>query len=196
MLCVKMVELPVHPETFEMDAAATRAAVNPNTIMIFSSAPNYPNGVIDPITLLSAIAKEADIGLHVDCCLGGFFLPFARQLRANVPAFDFALPGVTAMSCDTHKYGYAAKGTSVVLYRDAELRNFQVRSDAVWSALTCSLLECILILFLCISQRPVLHLPRLDGRHVHHADDCGQPPRRAVGGGLDVDDAAGPRRVP
>ena len=53
-------------------------------------------------------------GVHVDCCLGGFILPFARQLGyAGIPRFDFGVPGVTSMSVDTHKYGYAAKGRFV-----------------------------------------------------------------------------------
>jgi glutamate/tyrosine decarboxylase-like PLP-dependent enzyme len=143
MLNVKLIKTPFHPDSCEMLVEEVAKHMTPNTIMVYASAPNYPQGIIDPIEALSDLVLSRPcgnpVGLHVDCCLGGFFLPFARQLRANVPAFDFALPGVTAMSCDTHKYGYAAKGTSVVLYRDAELRNFQVRSDAVWSALTCSL---------------------------------------------------------
>ena len=98
-------------------------------------APNGPNhlgfcapcqGTIDPIEALSDIAVKAGCGLHVDCCLGGFFLPFARQLRpGTIPDYDFALPGVTSMSCDTHKYGYSTKGTSVVLYRSKEFRKHQ-----------------------------------------------------------------------
>jgi len=65
---------------------------------------------------------QFDIGLHVDCCLGGFVLPFAKELGYEIPPFDFSLPGVSSMSADTHKYGFAIKGTSVVLFRNAELR--------------------------------------------------------------------------
>eukprot|EP00947_MAST-08B_sp_MAST-8B-sp1_P001493 g1493.t1 len=133
LLRIKMVELPVDPDTFAVDPEAVRTALTPNTIMIYGSAPSYPQGIIDPIEALSALAVEAGVGLHVDCCLGGFFLPFARQLRSNVPAFDFALPGVTSMSCDTHKYGYAHKGTSVVLYRDAGLREHQFFAYPDWT---------------------------------------------------------------
>jgi sphinganine-1-phosphate aldolase len=101
-----------------------------------SSTTQYPQGVIDPIETLSNLAQSKGVGLHVDCCLGGFYLPFLRRLPAHaatVPAFDFALPGVTSMSADTHKYGYATKGTSVVLYRSAELRQHQFFVYPRWS---------------------------------------------------------------
>ena len=56
-----------------------------------------------------------------------------------MPPFDFAVPGVTSMSADTHKYGYAAKGTSVVLYRGAELRHAQYFAITDWpGGLYCS----------------------------------------------------------
>jgi sphinganine-1-phosphate aldolase len=74
------------------------------------------------------------VGLHVDACLGGFVLPFAERLAGTrVPAFDFRLPAVTSMSADPHKYGYAAKGVSVVLYRGAELRRQQYFVNTDWS---------------------------------------------------------------
>ena len=132
ILRLKIVEVPIGELTCEMDVAATRAAITPNTILIYSSAPNYPQGIIDPISELSEIALEHNVGLHVDCCLGGFVLPFARKLRNNIPDFDFRLPGVTSMSADTHKYGYATKGTSVVLYRSKELRKHQFFTFPKW----------------------------------------------------------------
>ena len=81
--------------------------------------------MIDPIEELSELARKKGIGFHTDACLGGFLLPWVEKLGYAVPPFDFRLPGVTSMSADTHKYGYAAKGTSVVLYRDTELRHYQ-----------------------------------------------------------------------
>jgi glutamate/tyrosine decarboxylase-like PLP-dependent enzyme len=89
--------------------------------------------VIDPIERLSEIALERNLGLHVDACLGGFVLPWAEKLGYPVPRFDFRLPGVTSMSADTHKYGYAAKGTSVVLYRGKRLRRYQYFVVTDWS---------------------------------------------------------------
>jgi Pyridoxal-dependent decarboxylase conserved domain len=82
-----------------------------------------------------ALALLYGCGLHVDCCLGGFFLPFAKRVGQQLPAYDFGLQGVTSMSCDTHKYGYASKGTSVVLYRDKALRAHQVLATA--THITC-----------------------------------------------------------
>jgi sphinganine-1-phosphate aldolase len=74
------------------------------------------------------------VGLHVDCCLGGFVLPFAKAagFGDRVRPFDFGVPGVTSISVDTHKYGYASKGTSVVLYRNKELRKYQYFAYPEW----------------------------------------------------------------
>jgi len=96
------------------------------------SAVQFPQGVIDPIEELAAVAAELGVGFHTDSCLGGFVLPWAERLGHPVPPFDFRVPGVTSMSCDTHKFGYAAKGTSVVLYRDPDLRSHQYYRSADW----------------------------------------------------------------
>ena len=128
---IKMVRIPVKDD-FTADLEATRAAVNQNTAVIVGSAPPFPHGIIDPIEELSEIAREAEVGFHTDACLGGFLLPWAKKLGYPVPPFDFRLPGVTSMSADTHKYGYAAKGTSVVLYRGAELRRYQYYATTEW----------------------------------------------------------------
>ncbi|MBI5309544.1 MAG: aspartate aminotransferase family protein, partial [Actinobacteria bacterium] len=114
------------------DVAAMEAAIDDNTIALVGSAPGFPHGLIDPIEELSSIALKRGIGFHTDGCLGGFVLPWATKLGYDVPPFDFRLPGVTSMSCDTHKYGYAAKGTSVVLYRDNELRHNQYFTATEW----------------------------------------------------------------
>jgi glutamate/tyrosine decarboxylase-like PLP-dependent enzyme len=89
------------------------------------SAGNYPYGLIDPLEDLSDLALKHDLGLHVDGCLGGFILPWAEKLGYPIPVFDFRLPGLTSMSADTHKYGFGLKGTSVVLYRNKDLRRYQ-----------------------------------------------------------------------
>jgi sphinganine-1-phosphate aldolase len=128
---IKHVHVPVSSD-YRADVAATRQAITKNTVVIVGSAPSYPHGVIDPIPELSAIAHERGIGFHTDACLGGFLLPWAVKLGYEVPAFDFRLPGVTSMSADTHKYGYAAKGTSVVLYRTRELRRYQYFTATDW----------------------------------------------------------------
>jgi glutamate/tyrosine decarboxylase-like PLP-dependent enzyme len=117
VLGIRNVRTPIDPNTFKIDHKLIERYITMNTIMIYASAPCYPQGVIDPISELSSIAVKHKVGLHVDCCLGGFVLPFAKQLGyLNIPDYDFILPGVTSMSCDTHKYGYSSKGSSVVLY--------------------------------------------------------------------------------
>jgi sphinganine-1-phosphate aldolase len=128
---IKMRRIPVGPD-LRADLAATEAAINENTAVIVGSAPQFPHGLIDPIEALSEIARSHSVGFHTDACLGGFLLPWAEKLGYPVPPFDFRLPGVTSMSADTHKYGYAAKGTSVVLYRGRELRHYQFYATTQW----------------------------------------------------------------
>ncbi|WIG98539.1 aminotransferase class V-fold PLP-dependent enzyme [Myxococcus sp. SDU36] len=128
---VKPVNVPIAAD-FRADVEAMRAAVGPNTVLVVGSAPAYPHGVVDPIPELAAMAQEQGVLFHVDACLGGFLLPFARRLGHDVPPFDFTVPGVTSLSADLHKYGYAAKGASLVLYRTPELRRHQFFTYADW----------------------------------------------------------------
>jgi glutamate/tyrosine decarboxylase-like PLP-dependent enzyme len=128
---LRLVPTPLD-DVFRADVAAMREALTDNTIALVASAPNFPYGTIDPVEQISELARERGIGCHVDACLGGYFLPWAERLGYPVPAFDFRLPGVTSMSCDTHKYGYAAKGTSVILYRGRALRHHQFFTIADW----------------------------------------------------------------
>lgn len=128
---IKNVRVPIGDD-FRADVKAMKAAITDNTVVVVGSAPQFPHGLIDPIEELSEIARERGIGFHTDGCLGGFLLPWAEKLGYKVPPFDFRLPGVTSMSADTHKYGYAAKGTSVVLYRGQDLRHFQYFTTTDW----------------------------------------------------------------
>jgi sphinganine-1-phosphate aldolase len=128
---IKIIHIPVD-ESYRADVSAARAAINRNTIVMVGSAPCFPHGMVDPIEELSEAAREHGIGFHTDACLGGFVLPWARLLGYAVPPFDFRLPGVTSISADTHKYGYAAKGTSVILYRGLELRRYQYFKATDW----------------------------------------------------------------
>jgi sphinganine-1-phosphate aldolase len=129
---LRLVKIPVG-EDCRAELRAARRAINRNTIALVGSAPSFPHGAIDPIQELSELAFERGIGFHTDACLGGFVLPWVRQLGYPVPEFDFHLPGVTSISVDTHKYGYAAKGTSVILYRGQELRQFQYYATGDWT---------------------------------------------------------------
>ena len=100
------------------DPAAMADAIDERVVLVVASAPCYPFGVIDPVTEIAALAGEAGILCHVDACLGGWLLPFWEELGEPVPPWDFRTPGVTSLSADVHKYGYAFKGASVILYRD------------------------------------------------------------------------------
>jgi sphinganine-1-phosphate aldolase len=110
---------------FVCDVDFVRQHIGPDTVAIVASAGTYPHGLIDPIPALGELAGEHGVGLHVDGCLGGFILPWAADLGYPVPPFDLAVPGVTSMSADTHKYGYALKGSSVLLFRPRSLRRHQ-----------------------------------------------------------------------
>ena len=128
---IKVMRVPVGID-FRADVKAMEAAITNNTIALVGSAPPFPHGIVDPIEELSDLAYQRGLGFHTDACLGGFILPWAERLGYEVPPFDFRLPGVTSISVDTHKYGYAAKGTSVILYRNPELRHYQYFSVTDW----------------------------------------------------------------
>jgi glutamate/tyrosine decarboxylase-like PLP-dependent enzyme len=118
---------------YRADMKALRAAVNERTVAVVGSAPNYPFGTIDPIEEMAAVARERRIHFHVDACVGAFALPFIRRLGQPVPPYDFTVPGVSTISADIHKYGYGARGTSVIMYRDEEVRRFARFTLDDWS---------------------------------------------------------------
>jgi glutamate/tyrosine decarboxylase-like PLP-dependent enzyme len=124
---------PVDPQTTLVDVDWVADHVDDSTVAVIGSACNYGYGTVDPISALSDVALDRGIGLHVDACLGGFLLPFGQRLGIDIPVFDFRIPGVTTISADTHKYGYALKGTSVLAFRDKALRNAQYFFLTDWS---------------------------------------------------------------
>jgi glutamate/tyrosine decarboxylase-like PLP-dependent enzyme len=128
---VKVVRVPVRGD-FRADSNLVNRAITPNTVLLVGSAPSYPHGVVDPIGELAHLAQSRQILCHVDACVGGMMLPFVRKLGYPVPPFDFAVPGVTSISVDLHKYGYAAKGASVILYRTKQLRRHQLFATTDW----------------------------------------------------------------
>ena len=119
--------------SFEADPVAMEAACDSDTIMMVGSAPNFPHGIIDPIVELGAVAERKAVWLHVDACVGGYFAPFARMNGVPVPAFDFEVPTVQSMSADLHKYGYAAKGASTVMFRSQALYEHMPFDFSCWS---------------------------------------------------------------
>jgi len=123
--------VPVGPD-FRADTDAMADAVDDDTVLVVGSAPSYPQGVVDPIAELASLAADRGILCHVDACLGGFILPFLVELGHVDVDWDLTVPGVTSISADLHKYGYASKGISVVLYRTQELARLQPFLTTRW----------------------------------------------------------------
>ena len=119
-------------DNYLADVKDIESKITSNTVLIVASAGNYGHGLIDPIDKLSELALKHKVGLHVDGCLGGFILAWAQPLGIDCPVFDFRLPGVTAISADTHKYGYSLKGTSTILFSNEELRRYQYFGKLDW----------------------------------------------------------------
>jgi sphinganine-1-phosphate aldolase len=128
---VKSVRVPVRAD-WRADVDAMAAAVNDSTVLVVGSSPQYPQGVIDPIEAIAAIASGRGISCHVDACMGGITLPFLEQLGRDIAPWDFRVDGVTSISVDLHKFGYTAKGASVIAYRTKELRRYQTFVTDNW----------------------------------------------------------------
>ncbi|KAG7768799.1 hypothetical protein KL946_000082 [Ogataea haglerorum] len=120
-------------ENYTGDLGQVRRLINRNTCLLIGSAPNFPHGVIDNIAGLSQLAVRYGIPLHVDCCLGSFVIAYyEKAFEKALDPFDFRLPGVTSISCDTHKYGFAPKGSSIIMYRSNEYRKYQYFVSTEW----------------------------------------------------------------
>lgn len=111
---------------------ALASAVTDKTVMLVGSAPAFPYGLIDPVSEIAELARERNIWLHVDACVGGFLAPFAKTLGFEIPDFDFSIPGVRSISADLHKYGYAAKGASFILYSHSDFHRYQHTVFSDW----------------------------------------------------------------
>ncbi len=116
---IKLRKAPIDDD-FRVNVGAIKRLINRNTAAVVVSAPHYCQGVIDPVEEVAAITQKKNIPLHVDACVGGLMLPWVEKLGWPVVPWDFRVEGVTSISADLHKYGYAAKGASVVVYRDME----------------------------------------------------------------------------
>jgi glutamate/tyrosine decarboxylase-like PLP-dependent enzyme len=121
-------------DDFLADPDAMNTAIDRRTIMIVGSAPCFPYGLVDPIPALGEIARDRDVWLHVDACVGGYLNPFAEMEGVDLPAWDFRVDGVCTVSADLHKYGYAAKGASTILHRSTEQHAHQIFQGANWPA--------------------------------------------------------------
>ncbi|KAL2047881.1 hypothetical protein ABVK25_011212 [Lepraria finkii] len=121
--------------SYQVHIPSVSRLISSNTILLVGSAPNFPHGIIDDIPSLSRLAlrKKRSLPLHVDCCLGSFLVPFLSRAGFPTVPFDFTVKGVTSVSCDTHKYGFAPKGNSTCLYRTQALRTYQYFISPDWS---------------------------------------------------------------
>ena len=123
-------------EEFRARPDAMAAAIDDRTVLVVASAPSYAHGVVDPVTEIAAAAAAQGVRCHVDACIGGWVLPYAARLGRAIPAWSFAVEGVTSISVDLHKYAYAPKGTSVLLHRTPDLRRPQFFASARWPGYT------------------------------------------------------------
>ena len=135
-LGVEVKPVPVDLETYKVRPGDVAAAIDERTILVVVSAPSYPQGVIDPVEEVAALAARAGVPCHVDACVGGWLLPWLREAGAPVPPFDLSVPGVTSLSCDLHKFGYAPKGASVLLFADPAMRRKAYFASADWPGYT------------------------------------------------------------
>lgn len=119
--------------SYKVHLPSVSRLINPNTVLLVGSAPNFPHGIIDDIPGLSKLALKRRLPLHVDCCLGSFIMPMLAKAGFEAEPFDFRLEGVTSISCDTHKYGFAPKGNSTILYRSESYRTYQYFISPDWS---------------------------------------------------------------
>ncbi|XP_043535102.1 sphingosine-1-phosphate lyase 1 isoform X1 [Chiloscyllium plagiosum] len=122
---MKIVHVELDKTTMQVDVKAMKKAISRNTVMLVCSVPQFPHGIMDPVEEVAKLAVDYDIPLHVDACLGGFLIVFMEKAGYSLPPFDFRVKGVTSISADTHKYGYAPKGSSVVLYSNKKYRHYQ-----------------------------------------------------------------------
>jgi sphinganine-1-phosphate aldolase len=132
---VRPVLVPVGPD-FRADPEAMAAAIDDSCVLVVASAPSYAHGVVDPVGPIAAAASARGVRCHVDACIGGWVLPFAARLGRSVPAWTFAVDGVTSISVDLHKYAYTPKGASVLLHRTPQLRRPQFFASADWPGYT------------------------------------------------------------
>lgn len=130
---IKVHLAPCPATAYSVRIRSVTRLINSNTILLVGSAPSFPHGIIDDISALSRLAIKKGIPLHVDACLGSFLIPFLSRAGFQSVPFDFSLKGVTSISCDTHKYGFAPKGNSTLLYRNTTLRSYQYFISPDWS---------------------------------------------------------------
>ncbi len=121
----------VRPD-WRADVDAMADVIDDDTVLVVGSAPQYPQGVVDPIPEIAALAADRRINCHVDACMGGMVLPYLARLGESIAPWNFSVPGVTSISVDLHKFGYTSKGASVIVHRSRELRSHQTFVTNNW----------------------------------------------------------------
>ncbi|NNC11194.1 aspartate aminotransferase family protein [Planctomonas sp. JC2975] len=125
--------VPVSPFTGTLEASAVVERLGADVALVVVSAPSYPFAALDPIVEVAAACRVAGISCHVDACIGGWILPFwADDDGAPLPPWNLSVPGVTSLSADLHKYGYAPKGVSVLLHRGRDRHRAQYFATTQW----------------------------------------------------------------
>lgn len=132
LLAIGIRHVPLDKETMKVDIQAMRKMISRRTCMLAASTPQFPHGVMDSVEEVGALGEEYNIPVHVDACLGGFLIPFMEDAGYPLPPFDFRVEGVTSISADTHKYDYAPKGSSVLMYRNSSWRHHQFFVSPDW----------------------------------------------------------------
>ncbi|RWS24287.1 Sphingosine-1-phosphate lyase-like protein [Leptotrombidium deliense] len=132
MLSMKIKHVAIDNNSMKVNMNAMRKAINGNVCMLVASAPGFPHGIIDPVSEIAELGLKFSIPVHVDCCLGGFLVPFVEKSGFGELYCDFRVDGVTSISADTHKYGFAPKGSSVIMYSDKKYRHFQFSVQTDW----------------------------------------------------------------
>lgn len=129
---LNVVQIPTDDKK-RMSLSHLKKAISSKTVVVVCSAPQYPNGVVDDVPEIAKICKSYGVPLHVDSAIGGYVLPFIEMLGKNkFKPFDFRVDGVMSINADVHKYGYAPKGSSVLIYRNSAIRMHQYFSFATW----------------------------------------------------------------
>ena len=119
-------------KSYKADVNEIKKKINRNTVMLLASAPEYPHGIIDPVMEIGSLGEKNGIPVHVDACVGGFILPFIEKTGKKLPVWDYRVPGVTSISADIHKYGFAAKGASTITYRNLDYLKYQMFVHQDW----------------------------------------------------------------
>ena len=128
---VSVITVKVDRDTRKVNPRDVRKQITSSTVAIFASAPNYANGMVDPLEELGNLANLFSINFHVDACFGSYLIPFLEDVGGE--KCDFRLKGITSISCDISKYGYTPKGAAVLMFSSSELRRLAYFTCPDWS---------------------------------------------------------------